>query len=46
VVDLEDIFGVLDFAGFVFANWRLKEKSQALSSLPGKRVEKKLYEYD
>ena len=46
VVDLEVIFGVLDFAGFVFANWLLKEKSQALPSLPGSRVEKKSYEYD
>jgi hypothetical protein len=38
-VDHVVIFGDLACAGFVFANWRLKEKSQALSSLPGKRAE-------
>jgi hypothetical protein len=38
-VDRAVIFGDLDCAGFVFVNWRLKEKSQALSSLPGKRAE-------
>jgi len=38
-VDRAVIFGVLDCAGFVFANWRLKEKSQALLNLPGRKVE-------
>lgn len=38
-VDHAVISGDLDYAGFVFANWPLKEKSQALSSLPGKRAE-------
>ncbi len=38
-VDRADTSGDLDCAGFVFANWRLKGKSQALSSLPGKRAE-------
>ena len=38
-VDRADTSGDLDCAGFVFANWRLKGKFKALSSLPGKRAE-------
>jgi hypothetical protein len=33
------ICGGLVFAGFVFGNWRWKDKSQVLLSLPGKKAE-------
>jgi hypothetical protein len=39
-VDDHEVISVdLGCAGYVFGNWRLKGKSQVLSSLPGKKAE-------
>jgi hypothetical protein len=39
-VDAHEVICVdLGYAGYVFGNWRLKEKSQVLSSLPGRKAE-------